>query len=187
MTGSDCPSSPFQASMILPLKNREREQVAKSDPTVPVPTQGQQLEGTHCRNIHMSYKWARACWRLDLALSCSQGRQRLSVAEQLAGLSHACAQGPCWHSQASILSSLKHGWKAGTAWGDVVSALCCLLMLGRQLGTAVNILLGNGLESMVPWDVAQLHAPALVFTSMRAGNVGRCEGTKLLCIQLRFC
>ena len=54
MIARDCPSNPFQANMILPLKNREREEVAKSDPTVPVLTQGQQLEGMHCRNIHIA-------------------------------------------------------------------------------------------------------------------------------------
>lgn len=33
--------------------------MAESHPAVPVLTQGQQLEGTHCRSVHVSEKWVR--------------------------------------------------------------------------------------------------------------------------------
>lgn len=59
MTARDCPSNPFQAKMIFPLKKGEREEVAESHPAVPVLIQGQQLEGMHGRSVHVSEKWVR--------------------------------------------------------------------------------------------------------------------------------
>lgn len=94
MTARDCPSNPFQANMIFPSEEggEEREEMAESDPAVPVLIQGLQLEGMHCRTLHMSEKWVRVCQCPDLAVPSSPGWWQ--QAGQVPGLSPGSVLSP---------------------------------------------------------------------------------------------
>lgn len=128
MTASDCPSHPFQAEVILPLRNREIEEVANPDPAVPVWALGQQLKGNAShetstqleigQSMWVSESGLAACTRQAAALSCGAACRSAPSRTTLTQLNPLCPQnteGKQALSQEWGVPPVLLGWWLGSA------------------------------------------------------------------------